>query len=204
MIRIIENFCPFIDEVRESALQSGFGTWAPSKGEVGSSNYEGMNFWGKHSLMIHSLGGHIGKPAFPNTMFFRVTNKETEKAYVHSDRESGSFTCVAYLSKHTERSGTGFYRHKETGMTHMPSFEQLRENPALFDQLKREMVEGSDDVWELTDFVKGDYNKAVIFDAPLFHSRFPKNGFGETSESGRMVWVSHFHLLTSNGGLTNG
>ncbi len=204
MIQIIEKFCMDPNVVRESAIQSGFGSWRPNKGEVGSSNYDGMSFWGNHAHMIHALSAHMLKPIFPNSMFFRVTNKDTEKAYVHSDREAGSHTAIAYLSEHQDKSGTGFYRHRETGMTRMPSFSELREKPKLFDQLKREMVEGSDDVWELLDFVKGDFNKAVIFDAPLFHARYPKNGFGETPEAGRMVWVSHFHLLDQSGGLTNG
>ena len=52
MIRIIDNFCTDPDAVRLSAIQSGFGTWKPNKGEVGSSNYEGMSFWGKHALML--------------------------------------------------------------------------------------------------------------------------------------------------------
>ncbi len=192
MITIIDNFTPMIDEVRASALASGFGTWAPNKGEVGSSVYAGMNFWGKHSIMLHALTHVMGRPIFPNNMFFRVTNEDTEAAYVHSDRESGDFTCIVYLSDHAQKSGTGFYRHRETRMTHMPSFAELSQTPELFDQLKREMVEGSDKDWEQLDFVRGIYNRAVIFDAPRFHARCPKNGFSTTVEDGRMVWVCHF------------
>lgn len=201
-VRIIDNFCPNIDAVRESAMQSGFGTWAPNKGEVGSSKYDGMNFWGLHSLMLHSLAQHLGRAVFPNNMFFRVTNKETESAYVHSDRESGTHTCVAYLSKHAERSGTGFYRHRETGMTRMPSFQSLSEHPDFFAKLKKQMVEGSEADWELMDFCFGEYNKAVIFDAPLFHSRYPKTGFGSSAEEGRLIWACHFRVMDGSGNLT--
>jgi hypothetical protein len=192
MITVIENFCPRIDEVRASALASGFGTWKPSKGEVGSSVYDGMNFWGRHSLMMHALTTYMGRPVLPNNMFFRVTNVATEAAYVHSDRESGDYTCVAYVSDHADVSGTGFYRHRETGMTHMPSFAELRERPEFFAQLKREMVGGSDEHWEQLDFVRGLYNRAVIFDAPRFHARVPKGGFSDNDMQGRMVWVCHF------------
>lgn len=192
-VKIVDNFCPLIAEVRESALQSGFGTWRPNKGEVGSSVYEGMNFWGKHSYMLHSLSLAVGRPIFPNSMFFRVTNKETEKAYVHSDRESGSYTCVAYLSEHKEASGTGFYRHRKSGLTEMPTFAEMR-NKKRFDILKRDMVKGGDKEWEQLDFVRGVFNRAVIFRAPLFHARCPKNGIGTTAEGGRMVWVTHFEM----------
>lgn len=199
MIQVIDAFTPRIDEVRESALASGFGTWRPKKGEVGSSIYEGMNFVGKHSLMLHALSFYMGGPVYPNSVFFRVTNADTEAAYVHSDRESGDFTCIAYLSDHEDRSGTGFYRHRETGMTHMPSFSELAEKPDFFERLKREMVEGSEEHWELLDFVRGGYNRAVIFDAPRFHARTPRHGFGSTVEDGRMIWCAHFVTQVKTG-----
>jgi len=192
VITVVDQFTPLIDDVRASALASGFGTWKPNKGEVGSSIYEGMNFWGKHSILLHALTHTMGRPIYPNNMFFRVTNVDTEAAYVHSDRESGDFTCIVYLSDHSEKSGTGFYRHRETCMTHMPSFAQMSQERDAFEKLKREMVEGSDEHWEQLDFVRGIYNRAVIFDAPRFHARSPRHGFGDTVEDGRMVWVCHF------------
>jgi hypothetical protein len=153
-----------------------------------------MNFVGRHELMLHALAHYVGRPIYPGAMFFRSTNAATEPAYVHSDRESGDFTCIVYLSDHKERYGTGFWRHRETGMTHMPSFAELREKPELFDQLKHEMVDGSEKYWERMDFVRGQYNRAVIFDAPRFHARSPRHGFGSTADEGRLVWVSHFYL----------
>lgn len=202
MITVIDNFTPRIDEVRASALASGFGTWRPKQGEVGSSVYEGMNFWGRHSLMLHALSFYFGRPVFPNSMFFRVTNEDTEAAYVHSDREAGAFTCIAYLSDHAGVSGTGFYRHRQTGMTHMPSFAELSQDSVEWERLKTEMVCGSDEHWEQIDFVRGLYNRALIFDAPRFHARSPRHGFSNSDESGRMVWVCHF--VTTLEGANNG
>lgn len=189
---IIDDFSPRIDEVRASALASGFGTWLPNKGEVGSSVYTGMNFWGLHSPMLQALSFYIGGPVYPNNMFFRVTNADTESAYVHSDREWGDFTCITYLSKHSERTGTGFYRHRETGMTHMPSFAEMSKDQAAFDKLKQQMMAGSEDDWELLDFVHGGYNRAVIFDAPRFHARTPRHGFADSPDNGRLIWACHF------------
>lgn len=203
MITIVDGFTPHIAKARESALQSGFGTWRPNAGEVGSSVYEGMNFWGRHSVLLHALTHYVGRPVFPNSMFFRVTNLDTEGAYVHSDREAGDFTCIVYLSEHDgTRTGTGFYRHRETGMTHMPSFAELAKDEVLFDRLKKQMVQGSDRDWEELDFVRGLYNRAVIFDAPRFHARSPRHGIGESAAAGRMVWVCHF--VTQLMGATDG
>lgn len=151
--------------------------------------------------MLHSLAGAIGTFPFSNNMFVRVTNEETEKAYVHSDRESGTQTCVCYLSEHAgEASGTGFYRHRKTGLVEMPTMQELHDNPD-FAELRQDIVHGGEKEWEQTDFVKGIFNRAVIFHAPLFHARCPKHGFGSTPETGRMVWVSHFTTMSPNGGL---
>lgn len=197
---VIDGFCGQLDRVRDSAFAAGFDTWNPNKGEVGSSVYEGMGFWGDHALMVTSLMRAIGGVAVPNSMFFRVTNVGMERAYIHSDRESGSHTCVAYLTDHAEQSGTAFFRHKRTGLEEMPSFEQLRES-GLMDELKADMVSRDPGKWEQVDYVAGRKNRALIFHAPLFHSRFPLDGIGSTPDAGRMVWVSHFHKLGPSGEL---
>lgn len=191
-ISVFDNFCPVIDRVKASAMAAGFGTWAPPKGAIGSSIYEGMGFQGWHAPMIHSFSASIGRPVYPASMFFRVTNKCTEKAYTHSDRESGSVTCVCYLSEHKEKSGTAFFRHRETGLTEMPPYEELQKEE--YAKLRKDIVDGGEDEWEEMAFVTGVFNRAVIFKAPLFHARRPKTGFGETAEEGRIVWACHAEI----------
>lgn len=198
-MRVIDDFSPYADAARASVLTAGVGTWKPSRGEVGSSNYDGMGFWGNHAMLMGPLMQHMQSPVIPNSMFFRVTNADTEAAYVHSDRESGDFSCIAYLSDHGDaESGTAFYRHRRTGMTSMPSFKELRAAPELFETLKSEMVEGSDEHWERIEFVQGRFNRAVVFAAPLFHSRVPRHGFGSTPEEGRLIWCTHFMIPREN------
>jgi hypothetical protein len=195
-IHVADDFCQHAEAVRLSALASGFGTWKPNKGEVGSSVYDGMNFWGDHAAMIKALTDRFGYAIAPNSMFFRITNADTELAYVHSDREMGKFTCIVYLSHHYEMaSGTAFFRHKRTGATRMQSFEEMSKDQDAFAKLKDEMVRGSLDDWEMTSFVPGRFNRALLFEAPLYHGRVPRNGFGDTPEEGRMVWVCHFAFL---------
>lgn len=186
MIKIVDNFCPHIDRVRNSALEAGFDTWLPNKGKVGSSIYEGMGFWGEHASMLASVAQAMESFIYPNSMFFRVTTPETEQAYIHSDRETGAYTCVAYLSHHETEYGTAFYRHKATGLEEMPPLEEL-------DAHMMADITHNRDAWEVTQKVEGKYNRAVIFSAPLFHSRIPLDGIGITPDDARMVWVTHFH-----------
>ena len=195
---VVDNFCDQLERVKASAFAAGFDTWNPNKGEVGSSVYEGMGFWGDQSFMIASLMRAMGGVVVPNTMYFRVTNVGMERAYIHSDRESGNHTCVAYLTDHEEESGTAFFMHKRTGRKAMPSFAELRET-GLMDELKEDMVSRDPDKWVQLDYVRGCKNRALIFNAPLFHSRFPLKGIGSTAETGRLVWVSHFHKLGPSG-----
>lgn len=193
LFTVFDDFSPRIEQVRESALRSGFGTWKPNKGEVGSSIYEGMSFWGDHAAMLAALGMAMGTRVIPNSMFFRVTRPGMEPAYIHSDRESGSHTCVAYLTEHPEQYGTGFYRHRELGIEEMPTFKEMQD-AGMLAKLGDEMVKGDPKVWEQTNFVRGKLNRAVIFHAPLFHSRLPREGLGDDDGNSRMVWVCHFIL----------
>jgi hypothetical protein len=191
MIQIFDNFITEWERVRQSALRSGFGSWKPLKGDVGLDAYAGMNFWGDHSFLVRGLWKQLG-PVFPNDMFFRVTNPSTDKALVHSDRASGDFTALVYLSPDREGSGTGFYRHRKTGLTEMPSLEDLVKEPKFFQKLYGDMLAATDDLWEQIDFVEARPNRCLVFSAPRFHCRLPKEGYGDTDESSRMVWACHF------------
>lgn len=195
---VVDNFCQDLDRVKQSAFAAGFDTWTPNKGEVGSSVYEGMGFWGDQAYMVASLMRAMGGVVVPNTMYFRVTNVGMEKAYIHSDRESGSHTCVCYMTDHEEESGTAFFMHKRTGLKAMPSFTEMAEL-GIMDELKEDMVSRDPDKWVQLDYVRGSKNRALIFNAPLFHSRYPLEGIGSNAEDGRLVWVSHFHKLGPSG-----
>jgi uncharacterized protein DUF6445 len=189
MLMTYDNFCPDVESVRKSFLDAGFGTWVPASAKVGSGKYEGMGFMGNHAPLLGALTRNLGRSVIPNRMFARITNEHTERAYIHSDRTAGDFTCIVYLSDHKdEQSGTGFYRHKETGLTEMPV--EWMDDP----KRQKEMVDGSEDVWDTTNFIEGAFNTALVFNAPLFHSRFPMNGIGTDDKTGRLVWACHFFL----------
>lgn len=197
---VVDGFCDELERVKQSVHAAGFDTWNPNKGEVGSSVYEGMGFWGDHALMLRSLTRAVGGVVVPNSMFFRVTNVGMERAYIHSDRESGNHTCIAYLSEHDEESGTAFFMHKRTGLKEMPSFAQM-EAIGIAEELRADMVSRDPDKWVQTDYVRGAYNRALVFAAPLFHSRFPLEGIGTTHETGRLIWATHFFKLGNSGEL---
>jgi hypothetical protein len=193
-ITIVDDFLEDPAAVRQSALAAGFGTWAPPSSKVGSGVYEGMSFQARHGSVFRSRTAAMGCPVFPNSIFCRITTPGMERAYIHSDREMGQLTCIVYLSDHpNDISGTAFYRHRATGLREMPSVAEMEKN-GTFEQFKKDMVEGSNEAWEQVDFVRGIFNRAVIFYAPLFHSRWPMHGLGSQPDDARMICATHFDI----------
>src|SRR5690606_33078133 len=129
---VVDDFCEHLEVVKASAHEAGFSKWLPNKGEVGSSIYEGMAFWGTHALMLRPLMQAVGGVVVPNSMFFRSTNEGMEKAYIHSDRQTGNYTAVVYMTEHETPYGTAFYKHIPTGLTEMPTFEEMKKE-GIFD-----------------------------------------------------------------------
>lgn len=192
MISIYDNFLRLPEHMRASALRSGFGTWRPSKGDIGLSEYQGMNFWGDHVQGIRALWAVLG-PVFPAAMFFRVTNPLTDRGIIHSDRANARFTALVYLTENPPAGhGTGFYRHRGLGITEMPSLETMLADRETYGPLYEQMLGAREEDWEQTAFVEGKWNRCVVFEASQFHCRLPKLGFGKGDEGSRMVWACHF------------
>ena len=192
MIRIFDDFLANPEEVRNSALASGFGSWRPSKGTLGATAYDGMNFYGDHASIIETIYKKAGMIGFPNSVLFRVTNETTERAVVHSDVGAGDTTVIVYLSQHPDRYGTGFYRNTRNGSLTMPPIAELVKDQEEFEALKREISESGEYQWDEIQFVHGKFNRAVVFKSHRFHRRFPDHGFGTDEQTGRLIWIGHF------------
>jgi hypothetical protein len=197
VIIVIDDFLADPEAVRQSALRAGFGTWRPNKGDTGLAFYDGVSFWGDHATLFKALHKHLQHQLIPGSMFFRLTNPSMEHAIVHSDREYGDYTAIVYLSEDIDsniESGTGFYKHRETGMIDLPPIAELMKNKESFEKLNKQIMNASDTDWELYKFVEGKFNRCLVFDAPKIHCRLPKTGYGTQEDNSRMVWVCHFSV----------
>ncbi len=195
MLKIIDDFASDPDAVRQSALASGFGSWRPHQGDLGAPAYDGVNFVGDHATLFGALYQKVG-PILPSGMFFRITNPAMEHALIHSDREYGENTAIVYLSPEPpRRSGTAFYKHRETGMIDMPALADLKADPVFFQKIRQQMLDADDADWEMYEFVEAKYNRCMVFDAPKIHCRIPKVGYGRSDADSRMVWVAHFNKV---------
>lgn len=112
---------------------------------------------------------------------FRNTNEKLVKKsnnsfFCHSDGVY-NFVTVLYLNADNEsHGGTGFYRHRPTGLSGFHDLAQvqmvMKKQNLRFDQLL-EIVEGDSkksDKWELMDQVKAQFNRLLIFNGGRFHS----------------------------------
>lgn len=190
MIKSIQVFDQFLDNpdaIRDSAIHAGFGNWTPGFGKT-FAELDGMGFGGLHAPLIKALMNATGIVAVPNLTHFRLTTKHTERATIHSDAHAGPYTCIVYLTQNANQGATAFWRHKATGLTALPA----QPEKALRDQLTHDMAKSRMEDWELTDVIKGEYNRALVFNGPLFHCRYPMEDPGEGIESGRLVWLCHY------------
>lgn len=92
----------------------------------------------------------------------------------HHDLSMGLYSLMLYLNDNHD-GGTAFIRHKATGMSYAPEDEDFVKI-AQFDQ-------NNTDKWAILNKVEMKQNRAVIFDAGLFHCAMPIGGFGEGLEA---------------------
>lgn len=112
--------------------------------------------------------------------FRKTTHQEAieyqNSFFCHSDGIT-DFVSILYLSKPEEcHGGTGFYRHIATGLEGFHDepkvLKVMKKHKLSFDQLVA-WVDGdarNPKAWELTDRVKMQYNRMMIYNGRIFHS----------------------------------
>lgn len=122
---------------------------------------------------------------------FRVMLESTgSRLKVHLDGHA-DWTGLIYLnSPGTEQGGTGFYRHRRTGLDGPPSPDVLAsfgyQNWRDFERAVVSPDSLSPEAWEMTDFVAMKFNRLVLFrGSQYFHCHTVS--FGTDFENGRMT-----------------
>lgn len=104
----------------------------------------------------------------------------------HIDTRGGErlYSILIYINKDEYcHGGTGFYRHKESGIIRVSNeIDELGKNRGA-DLLVSEKakiktpnyITDTNDVWELVKMIPMKQNRAVIYDANIFHSTYIKD-----------------------------
>lgn len=120
-----------------------------------------------------------------NTIFMRLTSRQTSGAphQAHTDSIMGDFTLLLYLNDGP--GGTSFVRHIETGMD---------SDPTTFEESEAWLRDTNvPDAWEITEMVTMKANRANIIPATLMHRKEPPGeGFGDGPSNGRIVLTAFF------------
>lgn len=175
---VVDDFHPYPQALREHALAQVYEDWLGPDGEVYKRICK-MEIPGIRHLIETVMG-----PVDMLGMAYRLNyNGELPNAAIHSDMGWGTHALVLYLS--SGFSGTAFWRHRATGADNiMPG------DTWLFEQVNKDWNDESK--WDLRHFVKMQFNRGLIYESRLFHSRFPFEAFGTDFKTGRLIVVAFF------------
>ena len=110
---------------------------------------------------------------------YQITTKES-KTWIHHD--DTTWAAVLYLIPNAPpESGTGIYRHKESGIYEWDGIKDSATDFNNSDFLRRRHM----DQWEQIAFVGNVYNRLVCYKGSLYH-RSVLPGFGTDKYSGRL------------------
>lgn len=188
-LQIIDDFHPFADEVRRCALDQSFGV----------VNFDGAEYDGwagyQHPQFIRQMEGLLarstGKAKIHHQAFVRAPAGHLTSQWIHADNICAKYAAVLYLDKN-EQGGTAMWRHLQTRCDRLDATfaERLNLPPAeIVSTMQREGCDES--FWELAGYCGARFNRLVWYPSDVFHSRYPREGFGE-GDNARLTWVCFF------------
>jgi hypothetical protein len=108
------------------------------------------------------------------TFFRQSPLGQAEPNFIHSDEGMGAWTAILYLTPDPPpEDGTTFWRYRPTGDV-SGSARALEKDPML---------------WEPRRQVEARFNRVLVFESLLFHSRAIEANYGE-GEDARLIQVA--------------
>lgn len=180
---VIDNFLFYAERRRVQALEAKFDPV-----DAGGLIFPGISpLQTNDVLSMPFADARFCKPI----EFFRLTlDGDILPTYIHNDLAMARKTGVLYLNQERQcKGGTAFWKHKETGLVAHPSPEELEAlgGESFIAQLQRDGLDESK--WEQTGLVEMKWNRLLLFDSALFHSPYPRPGWGKGVEDGRLIQV---------------
>jgi hypothetical protein len=188
---VVDDFFADPHRIRELALRTSYVDVRP----LNYPGFQSVRSFASEALKeaFTSLTGEdlIIEPKRLTFGKFRIMLSTTgSRLQVHLD-SAADWTGLVYLNLPEQcRGGTGFYKHKETGLDRLPTIDEARRlgfnSSAEFDEkviVPDTLKPGS---WEQTMFVGMRFNRLVLFrGSELFHGHTV--AWGDTIENGRLT-----------------
>lgn len=181
-ITVVDNFYEHPEQLRASALQHDF---APVE-------YKGVTYHGIAAPNVLKLEDFPGMRGRCKTVlsFFRLTlANDPVTTFIHADSDEADYAAVLYLNTSEQcRGGTAFWQHLCFGDWHYKN-----EMPSTL--AKQVNSDGMSDLhWKLNRIVTMQFNRLLTYPGNLFHSRWPKEGFGTNKNNGRLIYAAFYNL----------
>jgi hypothetical protein len=185
----IDNFYNNPDEVRDYVLTQDFNITGnfPGKRTEPILNESTTEY-------ISKLISYEGKVDWANNKEYNGSFQYTTKndtSWIHAD-EYNHWAGVLYLTPNAPlNSGTGIFKHKETGLYKIPRMI----DGSIDRELTNKIYNDAGDIskWELVNYIGNVYNRLVIYQGDLFHTSLKY--FGNNLEDGRLFQTFFFDTL---------
>lgn len=170
---IVDDFYADPNSVRSFALSQNFsvkGNFPGSRTQAFLAPHikQAIQFWMNFAGTITNWYEDTGYSGC-----FQVATAK-DRTWIHSDRTQWAGVC--YLSPDPPfTSGTGFYRHKQTGENF-----RVTDDHEAYDYTK----------WDLFDSIGNKYNRLIIYRGDLFHASL--DYFGDNLHNGRLFQTFFF------------
>ena len=194
---VVDDFYAHPDKVRAQALNSAYAN-------IEETDYPGYSSKVRlDAAMLRQRFGELisAEINVDNSRFtwghFRFITEETgARAKVHAD-VAVDWAGMIYLTPEAPlRAGTGFFRHKETGLEAPPSNRQARalgySDAQEFDDrvIRRDKADFSK--WQRTTAIEPRYNRLVLFRGSEFYHA-PMGGVGHDPKTARLTHIFFFN-----------
>lgn len=187
-ITVVDHVLPDPGAVREAAVRQSFGP----------REYEGHTYEGVATDLelpaaeIIAEALHVPRETVrPTIQFWRLgLAGDDTTTYIHADAIASPWAAILYLSGPGKpHAGTAFWRNKRLGTDALDPSGLPKEE---YDRINRE---GHDQgAWEMVGLIGQQFNRLALYPSFLFHSRYPREAWGDGPETGRLVWVTFYDL----------
>lgn len=177
---VIDDFLPNAEAVRAMALCAPYTDLLAPDGET----YRRVCPAAVPGL-VPALEAEIGPVELLMSGYRLNFAGELPNAAIHSDIGWGTHALVLYLCD--GEGGTAFWQHKATGAKRIEPGDY-----ALWERVCGDWNRA--EAWDRIRLAEMRFNRAVIYESALFHSRFPFAAFGTGPGDGRLIAVAFFNL----------
>lgn len=177
---VIGNFLPIdiANKIRQEAIDAKYIDWLGHDGQT----YKRISIVDNQDIR-DTIEKHCGKVDMLGMAFRLNYEGEEPNQSIHTDVGWGTHALVLYLNDGP--SGTAFWRHKSSGKGRLNPHDLM-----TYSFVRKDWTDESK--WEQIDFVPMIFNRGIIYESELFHSRWPFKAFGSTPEDGRLIVVAFF------------